>query len=174
MKKTDISKKINETTKKNTEKTKKALEKYKKFAIKGNAMDLAIGVVLGSAFTNIVNTIVSSTITPLFSMLTSKVQLSNLFITLSGGEYTTLEEASKAGAITLNYGQLIDSVLNFLIVSIVLFIIVSIIKRSTDKKNEEEKVTTKTCPYCISTIPIEATRCAHCTSKLTKKDNEKD
>lgn len=171
--KQDFKEKVKEIDKQNKEKAKKAIENYKKFAIKGNAMDLAVGVVLGSAFTNIVNTIVSSVITPSLSLLTSKVDLSTLFITLRGGKFDTLEQAKAAGAITLNYGELINAVLNFVIVSIVLFIIVSIIKNSTAKKAVENKEkTTKSCPYCLSEIPIKATKCAHCTSDLETTKNE--
>lgn len=171
--KQDFKEKVKKIDKQNKEKAKKAIENYKKFAIKGNAMDLAVGVVLGSAFTNIVNTIVSSVITPSLSLLTSKVDLSTLFITLRGGKFDTLEQAKAAGAITLNYGELINAVLNFVIVSIVLFIIVSIIKNSTAKKAVENKEkTTKSCPYCLSEIPIKATKCAHCTSDLETTKNE--
>lgn len=156
------------------EKVKLAFEDYKAFALKGNVLDLAIGVVLGSAFTNIVNTIVSSTITPIISLLTSNVDLSTLFITLKGGHFDTLEAAKEAGAITLNYGSLINAILNFLIVSIILFILVKTLAKANKKKNKEVEITTKTCPYCMSTINIKAARCPNCTSILekTSKENE--
>lgn len=151
-------------------KAKKAIEDYKKFAIKGNVVDLAIGVVIGSAFTNIVNTIVSSFVTPTLSLITNKVDIGSLFISLTGGNYKTLEEAKAAGAIIINYGALFNAVLNFFIISVVLFIIfkyISKIRESMEKGNEEEtKQTTKTCPHCMSTINIAATRCAFCTSEV--------
>lgn len=166
-----LKKKQNETKKV----AKKTIENYKSFAMKGNIIDMAIGVVIGSAFTNIVNTLVSSTITPIISLLTKDVDLSTLFITLKGGHFNTIEEAKAAGAIILSYGDLLNAIINFLIISIVLFVAISIIKRSNKKeKTQEDEIkqnTTKVCPYCISTIPIEAKKCAFCTSDLTSKDN---
>lgn len=161
---------IKEKQKQTKKMAKKTLENYKNFAMKGNIIDMAIGVVIGSAFTNIVNTLVSSTITPVVSLLTKNVDLSTLFITLKGGNFDTIEQAKAAGAIVLSYGELLNAIINFLIISIVLFIVISIL-RSSNKKNkiqedENKKVTTKTCPYCMSTIDINASKCAFCTSDL--------
>ena len=159
---------------------KKTLDEYKEFAMKGNVIDLAIGVVIGSAFTDIVNSIVNTTITPLISLLTNKVDLSTLFLSLSGVHYDTLDQAKAAGAITWNYGALLNSFLNFLIVSFTLFLILKYLKKVTSKvskENEKEKEkTTKKCPYCLSEVPIKATKCAHCTSDIAsdiKKVNKK-
>ena len=161
---------LKEQKKKNEEKAKKALDEYKNFAMKGNVIDLAIGVVIGSAFTNIVNTLVSAIITPIISLLTNDVDLSTLFITLKGGHFDTLAEAKAAGAITLDYGTFLNAIINFLIISIVLFIVFRKIMKSNRNNAKEEaeikEVTTKTCPYCMSTIPIEASKCAYCTSSL--------
>lgn len=165
MKKID-NKKLAEESKK---KAKLAFEDYKKFALKGNAMDLAIGVVLGGAFTTIVNTLVSALITPLISLFTSNVDLSTLFITLKGEHCDTLEAAKAAGAITLNYGEILTAIINFIIISIVLFLIVKTIAKANKKEEVVEEVTTKTCPYCLSSIPLKATRCAHCTSILEEE-----
>lgn len=152
------------------EKAKKTIEDYKKFAIKGNVVDLAIGVVIGSAFTNIINTIVSSFVTPLLSVVTNKVDIGSLFISLSGGTYKTLEEAKAAGAIVINYGALFNAILNFFIVSVILFIVfkyISKLRESSEKGTAEEaKQNTKACPYCKSTIDVNATRCAFCTSEV--------
>lgn len=152
------------------EKAKKAIDDYKKFAIKGNVVDLAIGVAIGSAFTAIVNSIVTNFITPLISLFTNRVDLGSLFISLTGGSYKTLEEAKAAGAIVMNYGAFVNSIINFLIVSIVLFIIFKYISklRELGEKGTEEaaKETTKECPYCKSTINIYATKCAFCTSEV--------
>lgn len=157
-------------SKKAESKAKETIEDYKKFAIKGNIVDLAIGVVIGAAFTNIINTLVSSLITPLLSIITNKVDIASLFVSLSGGSYKTLEEAKTAGAIVLNYGAIFNAVLNFFIVSIILFIVfkyVSKLKASSAKGDEEEaKKTTKSCPYCKSNIDIAASKCAFCTSDL--------
>jgi large conductance mechanosensitive channel len=150
--------------------TKKAIDDYKKFAIKGNILDLAIGVVIGGAFTNIVNNIVTSIITPLLSILTNKVDISTLFINLSDSNVKSIDEAKQIGTITLNYGLVLNSILNFFIVSLVLFIVFKYISklRTTTEKNEQEEIkeTTKVCPYCKSNIHLEATRCSFCTSKL--------
>lgn len=164
---------LRDQQKKTKEFAKKAVNDYKKFAIKGNVLDMAIGVVIGSAFTNIVNTLVSSTITPLISLLTSNVDLSTLFFTLKGGSFESLEAAKAAGAITLNYGTLINAILNFFIVSVVLFIIVKILTASNKKDATEKKKTTKECPYCLSIVPIKATKCAFCTSDLETVIEEK-
>lgn len=173
-KKIDTIEIIKEKEKKTKEMAKKAVNDYKKFAIKGNVIDMAIGVVIGSAFTNIVNTIVSSTITPIVSLFTSNVDLSTLFITLKGGTFATLEEAKAAGAITLNYGTLINAILNFFIVSIVLFTIVKILSSSNKKDAKANEKKTKDCPYCLSTVPIKATKCAFCTSDLIEKTEAKE
>lgn len=168
MKKID-KKNLQEQSKK---KAKLAFEDYKAFALKGNALDLAIGVVLGGAFTTIVNTLVSALITPIISLITSNVDLSTLFITLRGGHFDTLEAAKAAGAITLNYGEILTAIINFIIISIVLFIIVKTLTKANKKDTQEVEITTKTCPYCLSTIPIKATRCAHCTSILEENNIE--
>ena len=152
-------------------KAKLAFEDYIAFALKVNALDLAIGVVLGGAFTTIVNTLVSALITPLISIITSNVDLSKLFITLKGGHFDTLEAAKTAGEITLNYGEILTAIINFIIVSIVLFIIVKTLTKANKKDTEKVEITTKTCPYCLSTIPLQATRCAHCTSILEENTN---
>ena len=162
-------------------KTKKAIEDYKKFAIKGNVIDLAVGVAIGSAFTAIVNSIVSSFINPLISLMTKNVDISKLFISLSGGNYQTLDEAKAAGAIVMNYGVFISSIINFLLISIVLFIVlkyINKIKKLGEKTVEKEvKQTTKECQYCKSTINIDATKCAFCTSDVevlkTETKNDK-
>jgi len=178
---------LKEQTAKAEANAKGAIADYKKFAIKGNILDLAIGVVIGAAFTNIINTLVSSFITPLLSALTNKVDIASLFISLSGGSYPTIEAAKAAGAIVISYGIIFNAVLNFFIVSVILFIVVTYITklRASSEKGTEEivKETTKTCPYCKSKIDITATKCAFCTSEVelieeavveeTKKDKKK-
>jgi len=161
---------LKEKTAKAEEKAKLAIEDYKKFAIKGNIIDLATGVVIGAAFTNIINTLVSSLVTPLLSLLTNKVNIANLFVSLSGGNYATLDEAKAAGAIIITYGAIFNAVLNFFIVSIILFIVFKYLAKlrlSSEKGTVEEiKQVTKACPYCKSTIDISATKCAFCTSDV--------
>lgn len=171
-KKVDLRTDIENTRKKTKHLAKKTVEDYKNFAIKGNVVDLAIGVVIGGAFTSIVNSIVNNVVTPFLSVLTNKVDLSTLFISLTGGEYATMDAAKQAGAIIINYGALLNTILNFFVISIALFIVFKYVTKLRQKseisEKENIKVTTKTCPYCISTVPIEATKCAFCTSDLEK------
>lgn len=177
--KKEAAKIIEEKTRKAEKNMKRTMDDYKNFAIKGNVVDLAIGVVIGSAFTNIVNALVNSTIMPIISVLTNRVDLSTLFIALNGKSYASSAAAKAAGAITLDYGLLLNALLNFFIVSFTLFIVVKNInkmkKKSEDNAQKIENITTKECPYCKNTIPIEATRCGFCTSKLTnRKEHEEE
>lgn len=164
--------------KKLKEKAKSTINDYKKFAVKGNAIELAIGIVIGSAFTGIVNSIVNCVITPVISLLTNKVDISSLFVALDGKEYASIEAAKEAGTAIITYGELINSVINFLILSVVLFIMLKYItavknkvesldKDALKEAEEAKKATTKTCPYCISEIDIKASKCPHCTSDIT-------
>ncbi len=152
---------------------KQTIEDYKKFALKGNVLDLAIGVVLGGAFTNIVNSLVTGIITPFLGILTNKVDLSSLYVSLTGGVFKSLDEAKASGALVLNYGLLLNAILNFVIVSVVLFMIIKNLTRFKKKENIEEVKTQKECPYCKSSINVLATRCPNCTSILEEKEDEK-
>lgn len=142
------------------------LQEFKKFAMRGNAIDLAVGFIMGGAFGAIVNSLVNDIIMSPIGLLLGKVDFSNLFINLSGTAYATLEEAKKAGAATINYGLFINTLVNFLIVSFALFLVVRQVNRWTAKPAPAAEPTTKECPYCYSEIPIKATRCPHCTSQL--------
>lgn len=142
------------------------LKEFKKFALRGNMIDLAVGMIIGSAFTSIVNSLVKDLIMPLVSIFTGKVDFSNWFLALDGNSYATLEAAQEAGAATFNYGTFISNVINFVIMAFVVFLFV---KGMNKLKHEEPKpVTTKKCPFCMSEINIEATKCPHCTSELEK------
>lgn len=143
---------------------------FKEFVMRGNVIDLAVGVIIGGAFQAIVNSLVNDIIMPVISLATKGVDFANWFVALDGGSYATLEEAQAAGAATLSYGNFISAILNFLIMAIVIFIFIKIINKiSTVNKKEEEPAapTTKVCPYCKSEIDIEATKCPHCTSDVT-------
>lgn len=144
------------------------LAEFKEFAMKGSVVDLAIGMIIGAAFTSIVNSFVNDIITPIISLLTKGIDFTKLFISLDGNHYETLEAAQEAGAATLTYGNFITAVINFLIVALVLFIVLKKLLTPKKKKVEEAPAapTEKECPYCKSTINIEATRCPHCTSEL--------
>lgn len=143
---------------------------FKEFAMKGNVMDMAIGVVVGGAFGKIVTSLVNDIIMPLVGLLVGKIDFSNLYINLSGKEYPSLQAAKAAGAATINYGMFLNNLINFLIIAFSIFFVIRQLGkiRSLTSKNEEEVVeeTEKECPFCFSKINIEATRCPHCTSIL--------
>lgn len=140
------------------------LKEFKEFINRGNVMDLAIGVVLGAAFTAIVNALVEGIIMPFVGLITGGGNMSGLFLALDGNEYASLQQAQEAGAAVLQYGLLIQAIIDFLLVSFVIFIVVKQLNKL--KKQPEVEVTTKECPFCKSEIPLSATRCPHCTSEL--------
>ena len=141
------------------------LKDFKEFAVKGNVLDLAVGVVIGAAFGKIVTSFVSDLLMPPIGRVLGKVDFSNLFIDLSGAHHATLAEAKAAGAATINYGLFINSIMDFLIVAFAVFLLV----RQVNKLRAQPAaaaVTTKECPYCVSLIPLKATRCPNCTSQV--------
>jgi len=149
------------------------LKEFKKFALKGNMIDLAVGVIIGGAFNGLVNSLVKDIITPILSLLTGKIDFTNLFIALDGNKYATLAEAQELGVATVNYGNFISGLINFLIMAFVVFLLVKGINklRTINEKPEAPATpTTKKCPYCLSEIAIEATRCPHCTSELKEQE----
>ena len=141
------------------------LKEFKKFITRGNVIDLAIGVIIGAAFGKIVTSFVNDILMPPIGLLLGRVNFTDLFITLSGEAYATLEEAQAAGAATINYGVFINTIIDFLIVAFVIFLVVKQVNR-LKKPEPVAEPTTKDCPYCLSAIPIKATRCPHCTSEL--------
>ena len=142
------------------------LEEFKKFAMRGNVIDLAVGFIMGGAFGGIVSSLVNDVIMPPIGLVLGKVDFKSLFIDLSGQGYKTLEEAKKASAATINYGAFINTLINFIIVAFVLFLLVKQVNRLTAKPDAPKTPTDKECSYCFSKIPIKATRCPHCTSQL--------
>jgi len=147
------------------------LKDFKTFVLRGNVMDLAIGVILGTAFGTIVKSLVNDVIMPPIGLLLGGVDFSNLFILLKAGSptppYASLADAQAAGAVTISYGVFVNAIISFLIVAFVIFLLIRSINQITQKEEAAPaEPTTKECPYCLSTIPIEATRCAHCTSDL--------
>ena len=142
---------------------------FKKFAMRGNVLDMAIGVILGAAFGKIITSLVTDVIMPPIGLLFGKVDFSKLFFNLSSQSYATLAEAKAAAAPTINYGIFLNTVIDFLIVAFVIFILVRQFNKLMERTKKPEAPaapTTKDCPYCLSSIPIKATRCAHCTSNL--------
>jgi large conductance mechanosensitive channel len=147
----------------------KLFEDFKKFALRGNVLDMAIGVILGAAFGKIVTSMVTDVIMPPIGLLLGKVNFAGLFINLTSHPYANIAEAKAASAPTLNYGIFINAIIDFLIVALVVFLLVQQFNRlmeRTKKKEEPAAPTTRDCPYCLSNIPLKATRCAHCTSEL--------
>ncbi len=139
---------------------------FKEFAVRGNVVDLAIGVIIGGAFGKIVTSLVNDIIMPLIGLVVGKIDFTNLFIVLGDGKFKTLEEAKQAGMATFNYGLFINNIIDFLIISFSIFFIVRQINRLPIRKEEEVVITTKKCKYCCSDIPLEAVRCPNCTSEL--------
>ncbi|MFH1277106.1 MAG: large conductance mechanosensitive channel protein MscL [Candidatus Eisenbacteria bacterium] len=146
-------------------------KEFKAFAMRGNVIDMAVGIVIGTAFGAIVKSLVADVIMPPIGMLLGNVDFSNLFLVLKGavpGGFPTITAAQEAGAVTLNYGLFFNTIINFLIVAFAIFMVI----RSMNKMKKEEAAppaapTTKECPHCLSTVPIKATKCAHCTSAIS-------
>lgn len=150
---------------------KKLLQEFKDFALKGNMLDMAVGVIIGGAFSGIVKSLVDDIIMPLISLVTGKIDFTNMFIALDGGTYATLDEA-KAATSVLAYGSFITGVINFLIMAFVVFVVIKQLNKLHRKPEVAPAVPTeKECPYCKTMIPIEATRCPHCTSQLSEEKN---
>lgn len=153
------------------------ISEFKTFIMRGNVMNLAIGVIIGGAFQAIVNSLVNDIVSPVISLITKGINFADKFIVLSAEEveFATVEAAKEAGYATLNYGAFITAVINFLIMAIVIFCLVKAINKVMEigKKKEEEAVeepTTKVCPFCKSEISIEAVKCPHCTSDVPEEE----
>ena len=143
------------------------LKEFKEFAMRGNVLDLAIGIIIGAAFGKIITSFVNDILMPPIGLILGKVDFSNLFINLSGKSYATLAEAKAVGAATLNYGLFLNTVIDFAIVACAIFMLVRVVNRMRRQPEPAPAaLTAKECPYCFSSIPIKATRCPHCTSQL--------
>lgn len=141
-------------------------KEFRDFAMRGNVVDLAIGIIIGAAFGKIVTSFVNDILMPPIGILLGKVDFSNLFINLSGTPYNSLAEAKAAGAATINYGLFVNNIIDFVIVAFAVFLLVRQVNRLTKKPEAAVAPTTKECPYCASMIALKATRCPHCTSEL--------
>ncbi len=153
------------------ERLKKNFGEFKTFAMKGNVIDMAVGIIIGAAFGKIIDSLVKDIIMPPLGWLMGKVDFTNLYLTLPNydGEiikYPSLEAAQSAGAVTINYGIFINTMISFIIVAFSVFILVKAINKLRAQEVKEETVTTKTCPYCFSNIDIRATKCPNCTSAI--------
>lgn len=141
-------------------------KEFKEFAMHGNVIDLAVGVIIGAAFGKIVSSFVQDIIMPPIGLLLKGISFPNLFIALDGKHYDTLAEAQKAAAPTLNYGLFLNNIIDFLIVAFCVFLLVQQVNRWTKKPEPVAAPTTKECPQCAMSIPISAKRCPHCTSQI--------
>ena len=146
------------------------LKEFKEFAVKGNVVDMAVGIIIGAAFGAIVNSLVADVIMPPVGLLLGGIDFSNFFIVLkegaTPGPYAALADAKTAGAVTINYGIFVTAFISFLIVAFAVFLLVKGVNSLRRQKEEPSEPTTKECPQCLSTVPLKATRCAFCTTEL--------
>ena len=141
------------------------LKEFKEFAMRGNVLDMAVGIIIGAAFGRIITSVVNDVLMPPIGLLVGKVDFSSLFVNLSGTPYPSLAEAKKPGASVIAYGAFLNTVFDFLIVAFVIFLLIKQLNR-LKKPAPAAAPSTKDCPFCLSAIPLKATRCAHCTSQL--------
>jgi len=144
----------------------KILKDFKEFAMKGNMVDMAVGIIIGVAFGKIISSLVSDILMPPIGLLLGKMDFSNLFINLSGEYYPSLVAAKEAGISTINYGIFLNNIIDFIIVAFVVFLLIRQINKLKRKEEKETKPATKECPYCFSTINPKAIRCPNCTSEI--------
>ena len=143
------------------------LQEFKTFIMKGNVLDLAVGVIIGAAFGKIVNSAVNDLIMPIVGLVMGKVDFSNLFISLSGGSYPTVAAAKTAGVPTLNYGIFLNTTIDFVIMALVIFMIIKAANKVRKAEEPAPAPPARECPFCKSTVHDAATRCPHCTSELS-------
>lgn len=141
-------------------------KEFKEFAMRGNVLDMAVGIIIGAAFGQIVNSFVQDVLMPPIGRLIGHVDFSNRFVSLSGVHYDTIAAAKAAGAATLNYGLFLNTLINFLIVAFAVFLLVRQVNRFAPKPAPAAAPAMRDCPYCLTAIPAAATKCAHCTSEL--------
>lgn len=149
------------------------LKEFREFALRGSVLDLAVGIIIGAAFTSIINSLVNDIIMPPLGLLLGGVDFTNFYVTLKpgspAGPYSALTDAQAAGAVTVNYGLFLNAVVSFLLVALAMFLLIRAINRlqaTKDAKASQAEPTTKDCPFCFSSIPLAATRCPNCTSQL--------
>ncbi len=148
------------------------LKEFREFALRGNVMDMAVGIIIGAAFTSIVKSLVNDILMPPLGWLLGGMDFSNFYLTLKPGSpdgpYAALADAQAAGAVTINYGMFINALISFTLVALAMFLLIRAINRLQDGKTNEEPApaTTKDCPFCLSSIPLGASRCPNCTSQL--------
>ncbi len=145
-------------------------KEFREFAMRGNVVDMAVGIIIGAAFGTVIKSLVADILMPPIGLLLGNVDFANLFILLKpgnpAGPYLALAEAQKAGAVTLNYGAFINTIISFIIVAFAVFFLIRSLNRLKKEEAAPAAPATKDCPYCLSAVPVKATRCAHCTSEL--------
>ena len=139
------------------------LKEFKEFIMRGNVLDMAVGIIIGAAFGKIVTSFVNDILMPPIGLMLGKMDFSNLFISLTGQSFTTLDEAKKAGAATINYGAFLNTIIDFLIVALAIFLLIKQVNRLYKKPAAPDK---RDCPFCLTSIPLKATRCPACTSEV--------
>ncbi|HEX9013631.1 MAG TPA: large conductance mechanosensitive channel protein MscL [Anaerolineaceae bacterium] len=143
-------------------------KEFKEFALKGSVIDLAIGIIIGAQFNSVVQSLVKDVIMPPIGLLINRVDFTNLFISLNGKTYRTLADAQANGDVTINIGIFLNTVINFIIIAFVIFVLVKQINRM--RRQPPRETNTKACPYCLTSIPLKAVRCPACTSPLTAQE----
>jgi len=145
-------------------------KEFKEFAMRGNVVDMAVGIIIGAAFGTVIKSLVADILMPPIGLLLGNVDFANLYILLKpgnpAGPYLAMAEAQKAGAVTLNYGAFINNIISFIIVALAVFFLIRSLNRLKKAEPAPAAPATKDCPYCLSAVPVQATRCAHCTSEL--------
>jgi large conductance mechanosensitive channel len=149
---------------------KNLLKEFKEFALRGSVIDLAIGIIVGAGFNTVVNSLVKNIVLPPIGLILNRVDFSNMYVSLSGGHYTNLAEAQKAGAVTLNYGLFLNDLISFIITAFVVFFVIRWINKMQRRRaaKEEKASPTRHCPFCDTAISVKATRCPQCTSTLSE------
>jgi large conductance mechanosensitive channel len=148
------------------------LKEFKEFALRGNMIDLAIGIVIGAAFSTVITSLVDDIIMPPIALLQGGVNFQDKFLVLSGDVYPTLAEAQAAGSVTLNYGIFLTNIVYFILVAFAIFLVVKAINRMYQPETEPDTDPTFNCPHCLAALPIGATRCQACTSELDTPENQ--
>ena len=148
----------------------KMLKEFREFAMRGNVLDMAIGIIIGTAFGKIITSLVNDILMPPIGVLLGKMDFANLFVNISSQHYQQLADAKAAGAATINYGLFLNTIIDFIIVAFVIFLLIRQVNRFK-KREEQAAPATKDCPYCFSAVSVKATRCTHCTSELKPAEN---
>lgn len=143
------------------------LKGFKEFAMRGNVLDMAVGIIIGAAFGKIVSSLVDDILMPPIGRLLGHVNFTDFFISLNGTHYDTLADAKRVAAPTINYGQFVNTIINFLIVAFAVYLLVQQVNRLTKKPEPAVAPVTKECPLCAMTIPVKAKKCPHCTAQIT-------